>query len=93
MRVQPEGWADFDTCVPPLDTAAVVFEIGYGAGQVTYEECRLSCASDASCYCYVVVDGVCYSGLSRWACEAARGSGCVDVEDDGFVVRKSLVLF
>ena len=91
LRGQPEGWADFDTCVPPLDAAAVVVEIGYGAGQVTYEACRLSCASDASCYCYVVVDGVCYSGLSRCACEAARGSGCAEVGERGFVVHKDMV--
>ena len=61
-------------------------------GAIGHEECRLSCASDADCYCYAYVDGVCYSGLSRCACEAARtASECDEAVDGGFVVHKEMV--
>ena len=58
---------------------------------VGYERCRLRCASDPECYCYSIVDEVCYTG-NQCECEAGRNeSYCVEVKGNGLVVYKDLV--
>ena len=93
MRMQPEGWADFDSCIPAVDESRMVGVLGAGSREMTYEECRQSCASDPECYCYAVVDNKCYSGLSHCACETARNTSCChEAGDEGFMVHKDILV-
>ena len=75
------------SCVPLLSDERVV-------GAVSNVECRVSCASDPGCYCYAMVDEVCYSGYSECECAAARNrTSCYEAHDDGFVLFKDVVRF
>lgn len=84
--LQPPGWTEFQTMLPPLPEAAI------RVGASTNAECRRSCAADGECYCYAFVEGVCYSGLSRCECEAGSNASCsFDAMDDGFIAHKDVV--
>ena len=85
LYLQPAGWIGFQSCVPPASDERVV-------GAVSNVECRLSCASDPGCYCYAMVDEVCYSGYSECECEVARNDSlCYEAGDGGFVMFKDAV--
>ena len=84
---QPAGWVGSQSCVP----SALASEERM-LGKMMNVECRLSCASDPGCYCYAMVEDVCYSGYSECECAAARNSSCcVETGDDGFVMFKDMV--